>query len=93
MKKLLNLLNLLKQELLNKEMRLIDLDNIVLDSFVIAGYGITTSLFENEYYVMQNLSVSYETVIDKSINVEFEIVKQEENNLDTIVKVIFIDTF
>ena len=73
----------LNEELLNKEMTLIEMDNEVkriTES--------TTSLFDAESDCMEQTSCSYYIKEDKNIVVEFEIVeKNEENNLNTIVKV------
>lgn len=72
----------LKDELLNKEITLLEMDNE-------AGRitGSTTSLFDFEEDCINQTSVSYYMDKDKNIILEFKIIKKEENNLDTIVKV------
>lgn len=73
----------LKEELLNKEMSLVEMDN---EAERITGS--TTSLFDTEDDCMEQTSCSYYIEEDKSIVVEFEIVeKNEESNLNTIIKV------
>ena len=72
----------LKEELLNKEFTLVEMDNEVeriTES--------TTSLFDTESDCMEQNSCAYYIKEDKNIIVEFEIIKKEENNLETIVKV------
>ena len=72
----------LKEELLNKEISLVEMDNEVeriTES--------TTSLFDAESDCMEQNSCAYYIREDKNIIVEFEIIKKEENNLETIVKV------
>lgn len=72
----------LKDELLNKEITLLEMDNE-------AGRitGSTTSLFDFEEGCINQTSASYYMDKDKNIILEFKIIKKEENNLDTIVKV------
>lgn len=72
----------LKSELLNKEMTLLEMDN---EAKRITGS--TTSLFDFEEDCINQTSVSYYMDKDKNIILVFEIIKKEENNLDTIVKV------
>lgn len=73
----------LKQELLNKEMALVDMDN---EAERITGS--TTSLFDSESDCMEQTSCSYYMDTDKDIVVEFEIInKNDEDNTETIVKV------
>ena len=72
----------LKEELLNKEFTLVEMDNEV--------ERITeseTSLFDAESDCMEQNSCAYYIREDKNIIVDFEIIKKEENNLETIVKV------
>lgn len=80
--KMEEMLKELKEELLNKEMTLVEMDNKVeriTES--------TTSLFDAESDCMEQNSCAYYIKEDKNIIVEFKIIKKEENNLETIVKV------
>lgn len=80
--KMEEMLKELKEELLNKEFTLVEMDNEVeriTES--------TTSLFDAESDCMEQNSCAYYIKEDKNIIVEFKIIKKEENNLDTIVKV------
>ena len=61
----------LKQELLNKEMTLVDMDN---EAERITGS--TTSLFDSESDCMEQTSCSYYMDTDKDIVVEFEIINK-----------------
>ena len=72
----------LKNELLNKEITLLEMDN---EAERITGS--TTSLFDFEEDCINQTSASYYMGKDKNIILEFKIIKKEENNLDTIVKV------
>lgn len=73
----------LKEELLNKEMTLVEMDN---EAERITGS--TTSLFDAENNCMEQTSCSYYMDTDKNIVVEFEIInKNEEDNTETLVKV------
>lgn len=72
----------LNEELLNKEMTLLEMDN---EAERITGS--TTSLFDVENDCMEQTSCAYYMDKDKNIIVAFEIVKKEENNKETIVKV------
>ena len=73
----------LKEELLNKEMTLVEMDN---EAERITGS--TTSLFDAENDCMEQTSCSYYMDTDKNIVVEFEIInKNEEDNTETLVKV------
>lgn len=73
----------LKEELLNKEMSLLEMDN---EAERITGS--TTSLFDAESDCMEQNSCAYYIRTDKDIIVEFEVVKlNKENNTETIVKV------
>ena len=75
----------LKEELLNKEITLLEMDNAVETIS-----GSTTSLFDTESDCMEQKSCAYYIDKDKDIVVEFEIIEQKEDNLETIVKVIDI---
>lgn len=76
----------LEEELLNKEMTLVDMDN---EAERITGS--TTSLFDDEKDCIEQKSCSYYMDTDKYIIIEFEIVnKDEESNLNTVVKVVSI---
>ena len=80
--KMEEMLKELNEELLNKEMTLVEMDNEVeriTES--------TSSLFNCESDCMEQNSCAYYIREDKNIIVEFEIIKKEENNLETIVKV------
>lgn len=72
----------LKEELLNKEMSLLEMDN---GAERITGS--TTSLFDAENDCMEQTSCAYYIDTDKNIVLDFEIVKKEEDNKDTIVKI------
>ena len=91
--KMEEMLKELNEELLNKEMTLVEMDNTILD--LLRQNNIESgSLFDNEYYCMQSLSCSYYTGEDEGIYVAFEIIKKdEENNLYTEVKVTEIGEF
>lgn len=80
--KMEEMLKELNEELLNKEMTLVEMDNEV-ERITESG----TSLFDAESDCMEQNSCSYYIREDKNIVVEFEIIKKEENNLETIVKV------
>lgn len=80
--KMEEMLKELKEELLNKEFTLVEMDNEV-ERITESG----TSLFDAESDCMEQNSCSYYIREDKNIVVEFEIIKKEENNLETIVKV------
>lgn len=80
--KMEEMLKELKEELLNKEMTLVEMDNKVeriTES--------TTSLFNTENDCIEQQSCSYYIEEDKNIVVEFKIIKKEANNLETTVKV------
>lgn len=77
----------LKEELLNKEITLLDLDN---DAQRITGS--TVSLFDAENDCIEQTSCSYfiydnKYIGQKNIIIEFEIIDKNEDNLSTIVKV------
>lgn len=80
--KMEEMLKELNEELLNKEMTLVEMDNEV-ERITESG----TSLFDAESDCIEQNSCSYYIREDKNIVVEFEIIKKEENNLETIVKV------
>ena len=80
--KMEEILKELNEELLNKEMTLLEMDN---EAERITGS--TTSLFDVENDCMEQTSCAYYMDKDKNIIVAFEIVKKEENNKETIVKV------
>lgn len=91
--KMEEMLKELKEELLNKEFTLVEMDNTILD--LLRQNNIESgSFFENEYYCMESLSCSYYIGEDEGIYVAFEIIKKdEENNLYTEVKVTEIGEF
>lgn len=72
----------LKEELLNKKMTLLEMDNIVEKIS-----GSSTSLFDAENDCMEQKSCAYYIDKDKDIVVEFEIIEQTEDNLETVVEV------
>ena len=72
----------LKEELLNKEMSLLEMDN---GAERITGS--TTSLFDAENDCMEQTSCAYYIDTDKNIVLDNEIVKKEEDNKDTTVKI------
>lgn len=78
----------IEKELLNKELTLLEIDNKVINII-----GDTNSLFEDESYCMEQNSCAYFVEIRddigvKNIIVEWEIIKKEDNNLDTVAKVV-----
>lgn len=75
-------INELKEKLLNKELTLLEMDNTIIDII-----GNTNSLFDYENDCIEQQSCAYYIDTDKNIVVEFEIIKKEENNLNTLVKV------
>lgn len=76
----------LKEELLNKEMTLLEMDN---EAERITGS--TTSLFDAESDCIEQKGCAYYIDTDKNIIVEFEIINKDvENNLRTLVKVVNI---
>lgn len=80
--KLEEMIEELKEEILGKELTLGEIDNIaatILES--------TSSLFDAEEDCMQQCSSSYYIEEDKNVVVGWEVIKQEESNLDTLVKV------
>ncbi len=73
----------LKEELLNKEMTLVEMDN---EAERITGS--TTSLFDAENDCMEQASCAYYMDTDKNIVVEFKVInKNKEDNTETLVKV------
>lgn len=72
----------LKEELLNKEMTLVDMDNAVKRIS-----GSTASLFDEENDCMDQKSCAYYMDTDKNIIVEFEIINKKQENTETIIKV------
>lgn len=72
----------LKEELLNKKMTLLDMDN---EAERITGS--TTSLFDAESDCIEQKSCAYYMDTDKNIIVEFEIIDKKEDNTETLVKV------
>lgn len=91
--KMEQILSELNKELLNKEMTLLEMDNLIIE--LLKQYNIeAASLFENEYYCMENLSSSYYTGEDEGVFVDFGIIKEnKENNLYTEVKIVGIGKF
>lgn len=87
-----NLLKELKEEILNKEFTLLDLDNTVE-----RVTGSTTSVFDfdldrdiiNDNEGSCNYYISYndETDMDEEINVEFTVTKENEDEKEILVKV------
>lgn len=87
-----NLLKELKEEILNKEFTLLDLDNTVE-----RVTGSTTSLFdfdlerdiinENEGSCSYYISYNDEADMDEEINVEFTVTKENEDEKEILVKV------
>lgn len=81
-----NLLKELKEEILNKEFTLLDLDNIVE-----RVTGSTTSVFDFDLdrdIINDNEgSCSYYITEEEEINVEFEIVENNEDEREILVKV------
>lgn len=87
-----NLLKELKEEILNKEFTLLDLDNTVE-----RVTGSTTSVFDfdldrdiindNEGSCSYYISYNDETDMDEEINVEFTVIKENEDEKEILVKV------
>lgn len=87
-----NLLKELKEEILNKEFTLLDLDNKIEKLT-----GSTTSVFEydlerdiineNEGSCSYYISYNDETDMDEEINVEFTVIKENEDEKEILVKV------
>lgn len=87
-----NLLKELKEETLNKEFTLLDLDNKIEKLT-----GSTTSVFEydlerdiineNEGSCSYYISYNDETDMDEEINVEFAVIKENEDEKEILVKV------
>lgn len=87
-----NLLKELKEEILNKEFTLLDLDNTVE-----RVTGSTTSVFDfdldrdiindNEGSCSYYISYNDETDMDEEINVEFTVTKENEDEKEILVKV------
>lgn len=87
-----NLLKELKEEILNKEFTLLDLDNIVE-----RVTGSTTSVFDfdldrdiindNEGSCSYYISYNDEADMDEEINVEFTVTKENEDEKEILVKV------
>lgn len=87
-----NLLKELKEEILNKEFTLLDLDNTVENLT-----GSTTSVFDfdldrdiindNEGSCSYYISYNDETDMDEEINVEFEVIEDNEDEREILVKV------
>ena len=87
-----NLLKELKEEILNKEFTLLDLDNKIEKLT-----GSTTSVFEydlerdiineNEGSCSYYISYNDETDMDEEINVEFTVTKENEDEKEILVKV------
>lgn len=87
-----NLLKELKEEILNKEFTLLDLDNKIEKVT-----GSTTSVFDfdldrdiindNEGSCSYYISYNDETDMDEEINVEFTVIKESEDEKGILVKV------
>lgn len=87
-----NLLKELKEEILNKEFTLLDLDNKIEKVT-----GSTTSVFDfdldrdiindNEGSCSYYISYNDETDMDEEINVEFAVIKENEDEKEILVKV------
>lgn len=75
-------INELKEKLLNKELTLLEMDNTIIDIV-----GNTNSLFDEENICIEQKSCSYHVDFEKNIIVCFEIIKKENNNLETLIKV------
>lgn len=71
----------LKKEILNKKMSLLEMDNKIQDIL-----KTNTSLFDFENDCIIQKSCAY-YVNNQEIVVEFDILKKEKNNFDTIVKI------
>lgn len=87
-----NLLKELKEEILNKEFTLLDLDNKIEKVT-----GSTTSVFDfdldrdiindNEGSCSYYISYNDEADMDEEINVEFAVIKENEDEKEILVKV------
>ena len=82
MKEIKKIIKELKEELLNKKMTLVDMDNKAERIT-----GSTTSLFDDESDCMEQKSCAYYIDTDKNIIVEFEIINKKEDNTETIIKI------
>ena len=69
-------------ELLGKEMTLLEMDNTAIGII-----GDTDSLFEYESYVLEQNCACYFYDDEHTINVEFKIIEENEEALDIIVEV------
>ena len=76
------ILEKLNEELLNKEMTLLEMDNLaeeITES--------TSSLFDAEEDCIEQQSCAYYIKEDKNIIIEFEILNKCEDNKETFVKI------
>lgn len=80
--KMEEMINELKENLLNKEMTLLEMDN---EAERITGS--TTSFFDCENDCIEQKSCAYNIKKDKNIVVEFEIISKNEDNTETLVKI------
>lgn len=80
------MLKQLQKEFLNKEYRLLDLDNEVTETLTSAN-----SIYEYDVKEMLENGYCYQVSQTDSYNFEFEIVEESENNFDIKVKVIDIE--
>lgn len=80
--KKMNIIEKIKNELLKKEVTLLELDNYIQQEI-----ETTQSLFDNEYYVLQNKSISYYLNNNNDLIIDFEIVEENENSLYTIIQI------
>lgn len=80
--KMEQILSELNKELLNKEMTLLEMDNLAEEIT-----GSSTSLFDAEKDCIEQKSCAYYIKEDKNIVVEFEILNKCEDNKETFVKI------
>ena len=78
----------IKQELLGKEIELLELDNYIQKEL-----RTTQSLFDDEYYVIEGESVGYYLDDEHDLIIDFSITEKNNNNLYTKIKIndIFIN--
>ena len=79
------LLKELKEELLNKDLTLVEMDNAVERIT-----GSTTSIFDEISDCLEQKSCAYYMEENKNIIVEFDIIEENEEETESLVKVIDI---
>lgn len=81
------IINKLRNELLNKEIELLDLDNYILEELDYKTEGI----FENVNLALESNSWTYQNIENtedlEGINIIWELIEENENNFKTVVKI------